>query len=352
MMQKIKTRKVLIQIIAFTFISFIAGMFNPWSVFSGEILARVLKNQEVICGVPEPITGFCFKDKNGRWQGFNVDFCRAVAVAALGDPEKADFIPLISSNRLPVLLSERIDLLAHLTTWTFGREAEIGVRFPGIYFYDGHTFMTPVNKKVKHIKDLDGAVICVIKKTNIQSNVENTFQHLGIKFKPLVVDSMEEMINALNTGRCQACVATQSVLSALRAQIPDGLKKYEIMKEKISKEPLCPSVLAQDDEWLSLVRWVLFALIEAEELGITSTNVRDLQKKSADPKIQWFLNSSGKRGKALGLKPDWTADVIAAVGNYGEIFDRNLGSGSGLNIDRGLNRLWNQGGLLYAPPFQ
>jgi general L-amino acid transport system substrate-binding protein len=167
-----------------------------------------------------------------------------------------------------------------------------------------------------------------------------------------VLDSQEEVVKAFLEGRCQAITAEQSVLAAIQAEIPHGLDRFEILNEKISKEPLCPVVQGGDEEWLDLVRWTLFALIEAEELGITGANVRDLQKNSTDPDIRWFLNSCGERAKTLGLKPGWAANVIAAVGNYGEIFERNFGAAGGLMLDRGLNRLWNLGGLMYAPPFQ
>jgi general L-amino acid transport system substrate-binding protein len=328
-----------------------SGMKND-AAFAGEVLTRVRTNKEIRCGVTEPLAGFSYKDEKGQWQGLNIDFCRAVAAAALNDPEKITFTPLSSPNRFPALLLNRIDLLAHTTTWTFGREAGIGIRFPGVYFFAGQTFMAPAGKNIKKIEDLNGAIIGVEKGTTFVTNLENTFQARDISYKPLVVDSQEELVKALLDGRCQAITAEQSVLAAIRAKIPDGVKQFDIMAEKISKEILCPAVRRGDEEWFALVKWVLFALIEAEELGITSANVRDLQRNTTNPKIRWFLNSSGQQVKALGLKPDWAADVIAAVGNYGEIFERNFGAASGLNIDRGYNRLWNQGGLMYAPPFQ
>ena len=180
----------------------------------------------------------------------------------------------------------------------------------------------------------------------------NTFAKQGIKYIPLVVDSQEELEKSFLAGRCQACTAERTVLAAMRAATPDGAERFNIMPGGISKEPLAPAVRRGDDDLTTLVRWVLFALIQAEEYGVTSANVRTLQKETTDPELRWFLNESGQRGKSLGLKPDWVAVVIAAVGNYGEIYERNFGSASGLNIERGLNRLWKQGGLLYAPSFQ
>ena len=326
-------------------------MIDTPSVLAGETLSRVRLHKELKCGVPEHLVGFSYKDGNGRWQGFNVDFCRAVATATLGDPEKVSFTPLNVSNRFPALLSGEIDLLVHTATWTFEREAGIGIDFPGIYFYDGQTFAVPDNKGIKRIEDLKGLTICVKNGTTFQSNMQNTFAKRGIKYTPLVVDSENELIEAINAGRCQVCTAERSVLAAMLAKLPNYSKHYKILPDKISKEPFALAVQSGDHEWSTLIRWVLFALIQAEEYGVTSANVHTLQKETTDPELRWFLNSCGGHGNKLGLKPDWVADVIAAVGNYGEIFKRNFGSNS-LNIERGMNRLWEQGGLLYAPSFQ
>ena len=329
------------------------GLLVTSSVRAGETLNRVRENGEVRCGVTEHLLGFSFKDEKGQWRGFNVDFCRAVAAAALGDAEKVSFTPLSAPNRFPALLSGRIDLLAHTTTWTFGREAGIGIDFPGIYFYDGQTFAVSNDTiKAESIDDLNSMSICVEKGTTYQTNMANLFSKRGMQYTPIVIESRKELGEAFRTGRCQVYTAEQTVLAALRSAAPNGAERFTILPGVISKEPLAPAVRRGDDEWTKLVRWVLFALIEAEELGVTRANVRSLQKETADPALQWFLNSCGQRGKSLGLKPYWVADVISAVGNYGEIYERNFGGGSGLNIERGLNRLWNQGGLLYAPPFQ
>jgi general L-amino acid transport system substrate-binding protein len=324
----------------------------PSALMAGETLARVRTNNQIRCGVTEQLLGFSSQDENSLWHGFNVDFCRAVAVAVLGDAEKVSFTPLTAPNRFPILLSGKIDLLAHTTTWTFGREAGIGIDFPGIYFYDGQTFAVPVDMQIKRLEDLHDMTICVEKGTTFQSNMADTFKKRGIKYTPVVVDSQKELVEAIKAKRCQTCTAERSVLAALRAASPEGAKRFKILTEEISKEPLAPAVRRGDAEWTTLVRWVLFALIQAEEYGVTSANVRNLQKTATDPELQWFLNSCGQRGKALGLKPDWVAEVIAAVGNYGEIYERNFGSASALKIERGVNRLWKHGGLLYAPSFQ
>ena len=329
------------------------GMLHASSAMAGETLTRVRENGEVRCGVTEQLLGFAFKDKEDNWQGFNIDFCRAVATAALGDPKKVTFTPLSSPNRFPALLAGRIDLLAHTTTWTFGREAGIGIEFPGVYFYDGQTFAVPAGTiKAERIEDLNGMTICVEKGTTFQTNVEHVFRERGIEYTPLVLNCKKELGDAFLAGRCQVYTAERSVLAALRSGVKNGSERYTILPGVISKEPLAPAVRHGDDEWLKLIRWVLFALIESEELGVTKSNVRFLQRETDDPALQWFLNECGKRWKALGLKPDWVADVIFAVGNYGEIYERNFGAASGLNIERGMNHQWNRGGLLYAPPFQ
>jgi general L-amino acid transport system substrate-binding protein len=323
------------------------------SAGAGETLNRVRENGFVRCGVTEQLLGFSFLDEQGQWRGFNIDFCRAVAAAALGNAEQVSFTPLSAPNRFPALLSGRIDLLAHTATWTFGREAGIGIDFPGIYFYDGQTFAVSTGTiNANGIEDLNAMTICVEKGTTYGTNMADVFKGRGIQYTPLVLDSKKELGEAFRGGRCQALTAERTVLAALQAAMPNGAERYTILPGAISKEPLAPAVRRGDDEWTKLIRWVLFALIEAEELGVTRANVRTLQKETTDPALQWFLNSCGQRGKSLGLKPDWVAEVISAVGNYGEIYERNFGGGSGLNIERGLNRLWNQGGLLYAPPFQ
>ncbi len=329
------------------------GLLLASSAGAGETLTRIREKGVVRCGVNEQLLGFSFRDVQGQWRGFNVDFCRAVAAAALGNAEKVSFTPLSSPNRFPALLSGRIDLLTHTTTWTFGREAGIGIDFPGIYFYDGQTFGVPTGSTpAKDIEDLSGMTICVEKGTTYEKNMADVFKSRGIDYTPLVLDSKKELGDAFRAGRCQALTAERSVLAVLQAAVPNGAEKYTILPGVISKEPLAPAVRQGDDEWTKLIRWVLFALIEAEERGVTQSNVQVLQKKTGDPALQWFLNECGKRGKALGLKPDWVADVISATGNYGEIYERNFGATSGLTIERGMNRLWNQGGLLYAPPFQ
>jgi general L-amino acid transport system substrate-binding protein len=325
---------------------------TPGSAGAGEVLDRVRKNKVVRCGVSEGIIGFSFKDETGRWAGMDVDFCRAVAAAVLGDPEKVKFVPLFASARFPALQAGEIDLLVRNTTWTLGREAYLGVEFAGILVYDGQGFMVPRKSRVRRISDLNGATICIEKGTTHEPNLADYFHARGLQYKPLVLESIAEIREALVSGRCQAYTSDASQLASVRMQVPDGTKRFTILPDLISKEPLGPVVRRGDEEWFALVKWVLFALIQAEELGITRDNVRTLRETTTDPAVQRFLGTTGGFGKALGVNNDWVVQVIAAVGNYRQMFDRNLGREGVLKLERGLSRLWNEGGLMYAPPFR
>lgn len=320
--------------------------------FAGEILNEVRSQKMLSCGVSEGLAGFSLKDREGNWQGIGPDFCRAVAAAALGDANKVEFIPLKTASRFPMLLSGRIELLAHTATVTFGREAGIGARFAGVYFFDGQGFMVLRSAKKLTIRDLNGATVCLVKGTTHQANLANTFQKHKMKYTPLMIESMQEAADALLKGTCRAVTSDQSQLVAIRATTPDGLKRFEIIPGTFSVEPIGPAVYRGDDEWFLLVRWVLYALIEAEELGVTRENVRTLLKDPGSIALRDFLITSGKTGKALGLSKDWVVTTIGTVGNYGEIYERNFGEKSSLKIERGHNRLWSAGGLMYAPPFQ
>jgi len=323
----------------------------PASAGAAETLARVKSRKVVRCGVSEGLIGFSFKDAAGQWTGMDIDFCRAVA-AAVGDRAKVEFVPLFASARFPALQADEIDLLVRNTTWTLGREAFLGVQFAGILFYDGQGFMVPRKSKVRRIGDLKGATICVEKGTTSEQNLADYFRAHGWNYKPLVLESVAEIRDAFVSGRCQAYTSDSSQLASVRMEVPEGTKKYIILPDLISKEPLGPVVRRGDEEWFTLVRWVLFALIQAEELGITRENVQALRDASTDPAVQRLLGNTGGFGKALGVDNDWVVRVVGAVGNYGEMFERNLGRGSVLNLERGLNRLWKQGGLMYAPPFR
>jgi general L-amino acid transport system substrate-binding protein len=330
----------------------LAAVLNPSTSLAGQTLDLVRANGAVRCGVSGDLLGFSLQDEAGRWQGFVVDFCRAVAAAALGQADKVAFVAVTAASRFPVLLAGKIDLLMRHTTYSFEREAALGVEFAGIYYYDGQGFMVPRNSGKRQIADLNGATICLGKRTTHELNLADYFLQRGWTYKPLAVETLPEMKAALSGGQCQALSSDFSQLAAIRMMAPGGDQKYDILPEIISKEPLGPVVRRGDEEWLTLIKWVHYALIEAEERGVTQANVRALQDTSTDLGLHRFLASEGLPEKALGLKPGWVVRVIEAVGNYGELYERHLGSQSGLKLERGLNRLWTQGGLLYAPPFR
>jgi general L-amino acid transport system substrate-binding protein len=280
-----------------------------------------------------------------------VDFCRAVAAAAVGNAEKVQYFPLSTAARFVALRSNEIDLLARNTTWTIGREAGLGVFFVGTLFYDGQGFMVSRKVRAKKIADLKGAKICVTQKTTTEEHLADYFGERGWKYQPVFAKSIEEASKAFFAGQCVAYTADRSNLAAVRLDAPGGAKGYVIFPEHISKEPLAPAVKRGDEEWLVLLRWILFATIEAEEEGVTSKNIRAKTLTQRDLETAKFLDVSGVFAKQLGVKPGWVPRIIEAVGNYGEMFERNLGQESALKLDRGPNRLWTKGGLMYSPPF-
>jgi general L-amino acid transport system substrate-binding protein len=311
---------------------------------AGETLAQVKARGTVRCGVSEGIAGFSAREASGRWAGLDADFCRAVAAAALGDAEKVMFVPLRASARFPALQLGAIDLLARNTTWTLEREARLGVAFAGILFYDGQGFMVPAGGGVTSVAGLDGATVCVEKGTTHERNLAASFAARGLRVTPLVIDSAAGVADAFFAGRCRAYTSDASQLAAARLRVPGG-QAFLILPERISKEPLAPAVRRGDDNWLTLVRWVLFALVTAEETGITQATARD-------PAAGQALGPDGEVGRAFGVDPGWALRAVQSVGSYGEMFERNLGGRSPLKLERGLNRLWTQGGLMYAPPLR
>lgn len=320
--------------------------------WGGPTLDYVRANKMIRCGVSEGIIGFSHKDADGHWQGFDIDFCRALAAAVLEQPERVSFVVVTAPSRFPQLLANKIDLLLRNTTYTFEREAAIGVRFAGIYFYDGQAFLVPRSSGINRLASLNGATICLGRRTTHEGNLTDYFQQQGWTYTAVPVNSLQELKDNFFNGRCQALTADRAQLAAVRLLAPGGPEAFDILPETISKEPLGPVVRKDDEEWLLLVKWVLYALIEAEERGVTQANVRTRLADAADPGTRRFLASDGLAEKALGLTPGWVVRVIEAVGNYGEIYERHLGSQSQLKLDRGLNRLWTQGGLLYAPPYR
>ena len=326
----------------------ILAALGPGSLLAANAtLEKVKSIGAVRCGVSEGIAGFSIKDAAGRWTGLDVDFCRAVAAVALGDANKVTFVPLRASARFPALRGGQIDLLARNTTWTLLREAALGVQFAGVLYYDGQGFMVSAKSGIKTLARLKGATVCVEKGTTSAQNLADYSAQRDLGIKPLVIDSAVEVVDAFFAGRCRAYSADTSQLVAARLRAPAGTPPLLILPERISKEPLGPVVRAGDDSWFTLVRWVLFALVGFEEAGITRDNVRS---RSNDPVLQRALGADDDISKALGVEAGWGVRAVQSVGNYGEMFERNLGRASPLKIERGLNRLWTQGGLMYSPP--
>jgi len=323
------------------------------SVHAGEVLDSIKARDELRCGVSEGIAGFSEQDATGQWRGLDADFCRAVAAAVLGDAKKVSFVPLKSSTRFPALKARKIDLLVRNTTWTLAREATLNVQFPVILFYDGQGFMVPKAAHIAKAADLKGTTVCVEKGTTHEDNLLEYFDALGLSVTPLVIDSASEVAAAFFAGRCKAYTSDASQLAAVRLRAPGGPDAFRILPERISKEPLAPVVLGGDQQWITLVRWVLYTLILAEEHGITRDNVATKWPAMKQRKLKDWKLSGGNDinfGLLMGASETWGMHVIAAVGNYAEMYDRNVGRDSPLKIERGLNRLWNEGGLMYAPP--
>ncbi|HET7365895.1 MAG TPA: amino acid ABC transporter substrate-binding protein [Burkholderiales bacterium] len=302
----------------------------------------------VQCGVSTGIAGFSAPDSKGVWHGIDIDLCRAVAAAVFGDASKVRYTALTTQQRFTALQSGEVDLLARNSTWTISRDTSLGINFVGVNYYDGQGFMVPKKLNVKSAKQLNGATICVQPGTTTELNLADYFRANKMSFKPVVIEKLEEVLNAYFSGRCDAFTTDQSGLVALRASRAPKPDDHVILPELISKEPLGPAVRHGDDRWFDIVKWSLFAMIEAEELGLSSKNI-DEQAKSANPTIQRFVGASGDIGKMMALDNRWAYNIVRQVGNYGESFDANL---EPLGFERGLNRLWSHGGLLYVPPIR
>jgi len=327
----------------------LAAALLPSAAQAGKTLDAVKARGEVICGVNTSAPGFSAVDSKGKWVGLDVDTCRAVAAAVLGSAEKVKFVPLNSQQRFAALQAGEIDVLSRNTTWTLTRDASLGIAFTGINYYDGQGFMVARKLKVDSARKLANATVCVQAGTTSEKNVADYFGAAGIKYKTVVFDTAEAIQAAFFAGRCQALTTDVSDLSGARSKVqkPDD---YLILPEVISKEPLGPSVRRGDDEWFQIVRWVGNFLLEAEEAKLTQGNVDKMKAESKDPVVQRLLGVSEDTGKLLGLDKEWGYRIVKQVGNYAESFDRNLGPGTPLGLPRGPNRLWSQGGLMYAPP--
>ena len=321
------------------------------AAFAGKDLDAVKARGSLICGVSTGVAGFAAADSQGKWTGLDVDTCRAIAAAIFGDADKVKFVPTTAQQRFTALQSGEVDLLVRTTTWTLTRDTALGFDFTGVNYYDGQGFM--VNKKlgVKSAKELNGATVCVSPGTTTELNLADYFRANKMSFKPVVIEKVEEVRAAFFGGRCDVYTTDASGLYSTRAANAPNPDDYIVLPEIISKEPLGPVVRHGDNQFADIVRWTLFAQLEAEEYGITSKNVDEMMK-SDNPAIKRILGVTPGMGKALGVDEKWVYNIIKQVGNYGESFDRNVGMGSLLKIDRGLNNLWTKGGLQYAPPIR
>ena len=318
------------------------------AAFAQSTLDAVRNKGFVQCGVNTGVPGFSAPDSKGEWRGIDVDICRAVAAAVFGDATKVRYTPLTAQQRFTALQSGEVDILSRNTTWTITRDTSLGLNFIGINYYDGQGFMVPAKLKVKSAKQLNGATVCVQPGTTTELNLADYFRANRMTFKPVVIEKLEEVLNAYFAGRCDVFTTDHSGLISLRATKATRPADHVILPEIISKEPLGPAVRHGDDRWFDIVKWSFYAMVEAEELGLTSKNV-DQQASSPNPSIQRFVGTTGDIGKMLGVDNRWAANIIKQVGNYGESFDANL---KPLGFERGLNRLWNQGGLMYVPPIR
>lgn len=313
-------------------------------------LAVVLNRGQLVCGVSGELPGFSFVDSNGNYAGLDVDICRAVAAAVFNNPESVEYRNLNAKERFTALQTGEIDILSRNTTLTMSRDTALGIRFAPIIFYDGQGLMTRRQDNFRSLKDLNGKSICLQTGTTHEQNLTDQTRRLGITYKPVVFEDINTVFASYAEGRCQAVSADRSALTARRTTLPspDG---HVVLPDVLSKEPLAPAVAKGDVNWHSVLEWTVYTLINAEELGITRSNLAE-KLKSTDPTVRRFLGVEGNLGQGLGLANDFAARIIRHVGNYGEIYDRNLGPQTQLKLDRGLNNLWNRQGLLYAPPFR
>lgn len=319
---------------------------------AGKTLDAIKARGQVICGVNTGLAGFSGADSSGNWTGMDVDACKAIAAAVLSDASKVKYVPLTAQQRFTALQSGEIDILSRNTTFTLTRDASLGLSTTAVTYYDGQGFMVPVKSKMKSAKQLKNATVCVQSGTTTEKNLTDYSKANNLNIKPVVFEKIEATNAAYFSGRCQAYTTDASGLASIRNKEAKDPKEHLILPELISKEPLGPMVRRGDDEWLAISKWVLHGLVEAEEYGITQANVEAMQKDSADPVVKRITGSGEDTGKLLGLDKDWMVRAIKAVGNYGEIFERNVGPKSALALPRGSNNQWNKGGLMYAPPLR
>lgn len=315
---------------------------------SADTVAAIRARGVLICGVAPNSAGFAAPDSRGEWHGIDVDSCRAIAVAVLGDASKVRFVPTNTTQRFTMLQSGEIDVLARVTTWSMAREGTLGLAFASVNVYDGQGFLVKTEAGIKSVRELDGATICLLPGTTNELNVADYFRTHGMTFQPVILENLEELRSAFLSGRCDSYSTDASALATYRASHGANADRFLVLPELISKEPLGVSVRKGDWRFFDMARWAHFAMVTAEELGIDSRNI-DSFAGSTNPDIQRFLGRTGELGKGMGMSNDWAAQIVRQVGNFAEVWERNMGP---LGIQRGINNLWTKGGLQYAPPLR
>jgi len=328
----------------------VMGAASAPAAASAQTLKAVRDRGALNCGVSQGLAGFSIADDKGQWSGLDVDLCRAIAAAVFNDPAKVAFVPLSPSERFSALQVGKIDVLARNSTWTMSRETEFKLNFVGVNYYDGQGFLVHKTPEIASALELDGAKVCVQSDTTNADNLGDFFKNNNLKFELVPAASPAEALKAYADGRCSVLTSDVSQLYAQRLQLAKATD-HTILPDVISKEPLAPVVRQRDDDWMMIVKWTLYAMINAEELGVNSKNI-DEALKSKKPDVMRLVGNEGTYGEDLGLTKDWAVRIIKHVGNYGEVYERNIGEASKLKIPRGLNQLWNNGGIQYAPPIR
>jgi general L-amino acid transport system substrate-binding protein len=326
-----------------------AACFAAMPAHAGKTIEAIKARGQIVCGVNTGLAGFSAADSSGNWTGLDVDVCKASAAALLGDASKVKYVPLNAQQRFTALQSGEVDVLSRNTTFTLTRDASLGLHMTAVTYYDGQGFMVPVKSKIKSAKQLKGQTVCVQSGTTTEKNLTDFSKANGLNIKPVVFEKVEAATGAYFSGRCVAYTTDASGLASVRNKEAKNPDEHVILADLISKEPLGPMVRRGDDEWFAIVKWVIHGLVEAEEYGITQANAEQM-KSSTDPVVLRILGVSEDTGKHLGLDKEWMVRAVKATGNYGEMFERNVGPKSSLRLPRGLNNLWNKGGVMYAPP--
>ena len=327
-------------------------LFTPQKAWAGKTVEAIKQRDAISCGVNTGLAGFGAADSQGKWSGLDIDMCRALAAAVLGNADKVRYVPLSAPQRFTALQSGEVDILSRNTSFTLTRDASLGLHLTAVTYYDGQGFMVPASANLKSAKQLKGATVCVQSGTTTEKNLTDFSRANKLDIKPVVFEKFDAANAAYFSGRCKAYTTDASGLASIRAKEAKNPKDHVILPELISKEPLGPLVRRGDDEWAAIVKWTIYGLIEAEEYGVTASNLEKLKSDSTDPVVLRLLGKSDDTGKLLGLDRDWLARAIGAVGNYGEIFERNLGEKTPMGLKRGLNAQWNKGGLQYALPIR